>query len=130
LDSFALIAYLEDELGAKKVEDILIQAEKQNAEAYLCVVNLGEMFYITYREQGKDKAEEALAVIDQLPIRQVDANRKLTLAAAGIKARYTVSYADAFVAALAQQLTAEVVTGDPEFQQLAGIVEILWLPSH
>ena len=50
LDSFALIAYLEDEDGTEEVEEILLQTEKQGVEIYLCVVNLGEVYYITYRE--------------------------------------------------------------------------------
>ena len=48
-------------------------------------------------------------------------------AAAHIKANYSVSYADAFAIALAQELNAAIVTGDPEFQAVEKIVRILWL---
>ncbi|MCS7178592.1 MAG: hypothetical protein RML46_03515 [Anaerolineae bacterium] len=40
------------------------------------------------------------------------------LAAAGIKMRYPMAYADAFAAALAQELGATLVSGDPELAQL------------
>jgi predicted nucleic acid-binding protein len=43
------------------------------------------------------------------------------------KARYTISYADAFAAALAQELRAPLVTADLEFEQVESHVEVLWL---
>jgi ribonuclease VapC len=126
-DSFALLAYFEDEQGAEEVENILEDVKQETATVYLCVVNLGEVYYITCRERGRDKAEEVLATIDLLPIQQIDANRSLVLSAALIKAFHAISYADAFVAGLAQTTNGKIVTGDPEFQKLDGLVEILWL---
>ena len=38
-----------------------------------------------------------------------------------------MSYADAFAIALAQELNATIVTGDPEFRSVEKIVDILWL---
>ena len=127
LDSFALIAYLEDESGAEKVGKILTQAAQRHVEVYLCSINLGEVYYITYRERGGEKAEETLAIIDLLPIHQVEADRDLVLSAARIKAVHAISYADAFAVALAYNLNAKVVTGDPEFRKLKEIVEVVRL---
>jgi len=93
-------------------------------------VNLGEVYYITQRERGRDIAVATLALIDQLPIHQQAIDRPRVLAAAALKANYAISYADAFAAALAQQLQGPVVTGDPEFQKVAALVEILWLPQR
>jgi ribonuclease VapC len=53
----------------------------------------------------------------------------LALAAAYLKGLHPISYADCFAAALAQQLDAAVVTGDPDFRQLEGRVAIEWLPG-
>jgi predicted nucleic acid-binding protein len=47
--------------------------------------------------------------------------------AAHIKAHRAVSYADAFVVALAQQHGAHVVTGDPEFKMVEDLVSVYWL---
>jgi predicted nucleic acid-binding protein len=54
------------------------------------------------------------------------------LAAAHVKARYSVSYADAFAVATAQEYHATVVTGDPEFHPLveAGVLTVEWLPRR
>jgi predicted nucleic acid-binding protein len=55
-----------------------------------------------------------------------------TLAAANLKITYStaksqMSYADCFAAALAQELNATLVTGDPEFQTLTSIIDIQFL---
>ncbi|MEW5989188.1 MAG: PIN domain-containing protein [Chloroflexota bacterium] len=47
-----------------------------------------------------------------------------------MKAAYPLSYADAFAAALAQELKATLVTGDPEFRPLIALIAIEWLPQR
>jgi predicted nucleic acid-binding protein len=47
--------------------------------------------------------------------------------AADFQARYRMSLADAFAAALAKEKKAELVTGDPEFKALEGEVKIRWI---
>ena len=126
LDSFALISYLEKGKGAKKVKEILSQAEKGRNRVLLCIVNLGEVYYITYRRYGPDKAEQVLSAIEQLPVKVVDADRRITLRAARIKATYPMAYADAFALALANDMDAHLITGDPEFKKLKAKVSILW----
>lgn len=128
LDSHALIAYLEDETGAPRVKTLLAQAEKNQAEIFLAIINYGEVVYITEREQGLVAAQTVIAAIDQLPVTIVEADRKLTFAAASIKAKYPISYADAFVVALARTLDAKILTGDPEFQSLEKLATVEWMP--
>ncbi|MGB9890127.1 MAG: PIN domain-containing protein [Anaerolineae bacterium] len=54
-------------------------------------------------------------------------DRDLTFAAAHVKAYHSISYADAFAAALARKHDATLVTGDPEFQKVEGLIRIEWL---
>ena len=129
LDSFALLAYFEDELGAETVENLLRQAQKQTITLYLSLINLGEVYYITQRERGQDKAIETLALIDQLSIQQQPVDRALVLTAASLKANHAISYADAFAVGLAQQLRLPAVTGDPEFHKVTTLIEVVWLPQ-
>lgn len=49
------------------------------------------------------------------------------LEAAPIKARHAIAYADAFAVATARRLDAVLVTGDPEFAAVSGLVEIEWI---
>ncbi len=128
LDSFALLVHLQAEPGGPRVQAILVQAEKKQAVVFLSIVNYGEAIYITEREQGLTAAQNLIAAVDQLPIAVVDADRKLTFAAAHLKARHSISYADAFALALAQQQQAILLTGDPEFHQVESLVSIEWLP--
>lgn len=130
LDSFALLAYFGNEPGAETVEQLLRQAQGETVTLHLSLMNLGEVYYITQRERGRDVAAATLALIDQLPIHQQAIDRPGVLAAAALKANHAISYADAFAAALAQQLHGPVVTGDPEFRKVAALVEILWLPQR
>lgn len=127
LDSFALLAYFQDEPGADKVEEILLDAKENKAEALLCTINLGEIYYVTSRLRGERTAKEIMLTLAQLPISEVEAQRDLVLEAARLKARVPVAYADCFAAALAIQQKGMVVTGDPEFEKLAKSIEVFWI---
>ena len=111
------------------MQELLSRATTGDHELFITVVNLGEVLYTTENRRGLQAAQEALAGIDQSPIQMVDVDRPLTLAAARLKAATGVGYADCFVAALAQHLGAAVVTGDPDFRQIEGVVSIEWLPG-
>ena len=67
-------------------------------------------------------------IIDQLPIEIVEADRPMVFSAAHFKARYPISYADAFSAVLAKAKNATLLTGDPEFKVLENEIDIHWLP--
>jgi len=116
LDSYALLAYFQDEPGANQVEDLLERASRGEVRLLLTVVNLGEVAYVTERTLGLQRAQEALAKIEQLPIQVVDVDKRLALEAAHLKARYAIAYADCFALALARIEGASLVTGDPEFE--------------
>jgi ribonuclease VapC len=127
LDSLAILAVLQAEPGAAQVRAILTNAARRRAHVSMCLVNFGEVVYITEREKGLTAAQIAITTIDQLPIELVPADRALTLGAAHLKARFSLSYADAFAAALARRRAATLLTGDSEFQPLSQIVRIRWL---
>lgn len=93
----------------------------------LGVVNWGEVYYITLREAGPERAEEVATSIASLPIDLIPADLELTKEAAHLKARGKIAYADCFAAALAKSRNAQLVTGDPEFKQVADVVKILWI---
>lgn len=130
LDSFALLAYLEEEPGAAAVQEILASCEQGEAEAWLSVINLGEVVYITEREQGIQAAQKAIASVYELPVRLVEADRSRTFAAAHVKAHHAVSCADAFAVALAQEVGGQVVTGDPELETVEALVPVAWIGAR
>ncbi len=120
LDSFALLAYFRNEQGAETVGQLLNEAALNQKHLFLTSVNAGEVYYIAYRKDGLEKAELAWKAIQEFPITLIEAGMALTYKAANLKARYRLSYADAFAAALTIVKNATLITGDPEFNNLNG----------
>jgi len=127
LDSYALLAFFQAEPGGVKVKDLLKEAEMGDAVLFLSPLNLGEIYYTVARKQGMQIAERIIEDIRRLPISMVDATWERILDAARIKAKYPLSYADAFAAALAHEINATMVTGDPEFRRVEFPSPVLWL---
>jgi len=129
LDTFALLAYFQDEPGTERVMEVLQGAQKEKCRVCLCMINLGEMLYIVERRRGLTEAQSVLAAIQQAPIEILPADEQTVLAAAHIKANYAVSYADVFTVACAQQLDGVILTGDKEFESVQGVVTVEWLEA-
>jgi predicted nucleic acid-binding protein len=130
LDSWALIAFFEDEPAAEQVERLLVKAEAGAHTLLLSVVNWGEVYYSTMREVSRDAAERKAKEIASLPIEIIGVDGKnldLARQAAIYKATRKLSYADVFAAALARVRRAELVTGDLEFKEVEDEIKIDWL---
>ncbi len=130
LDSYALIGYLEDEPFADRIEHLFRSAATGACRLYLHAIQLGEVYYITLREQGETSADLAHARIKSFPLTVIDTvTETLLLTAARLKAQFPISYADAFAAATAKLSKAILLTGDPEFRilQKSRIISIEWL---
>jgi len=127
LDSHAVIALLRGEPGGDKVREILLQAGEQNEPVHMSEVNYAEVQYTVRRKEGLAVWQATAADLAMAPIQFHPADRRMADGAAGFKARHKLSLADAFAAALAKELSAKLVTGDPEFKALAKEIDILWL---
>jgi ribonuclease VapC len=127
LDSYSLIAYIENEDGAEKMIEVFRVARDSGRTLFLSVVNWGEVYYITLREAGRERTEAVAQLISTLPIQIIPVDLDLTKQAAEFKAIKKMSYGDCFAAALAKLRKAELVTGDEEFKQVEGEVKILWI---
>ena len=88
-------------------------------------VNLGEVYYIIFREKDVNEANEGVVLIKRKPIDFVQVDERIALIAGRVKATYSMSYADAFVVATAIVKEAKIVTGDPEFESID--VQVLWI---
>src|ERR1700733_6220142 len=127
LDSFALIAYFGDEPGGEAVEDMLVTAGKKDSPLLMTDVNYAEVKDSIVRKDGGEGGAEAAKVLQGLPIDFHSTTRALADTAADFKARFKLSLADAFAAALAKERRTELVTGDPEFRPLEREIKIHWL---
>ena len=126
LDSWALLAYFQDEPSADAVEGLLLPGPKQ-PRLLMTVVNAGEVWYSYARRVSEETAHERIDQIKMAGIKLIDADWKLTREAARYKSRHPIAYADCFAAALAKRERARLVTGDPEFKMLENEISIMWI---
>ena len=127
LDSFALLSYFHKEPGWEKVRFALQELSSAGEKSFLSRINWGEFYYIVKRRAGSNQALEALALLEQLPIEILPVDDLLVREAAEIKAEYPIAYADAFCVAVARRQNGRILTGDPEFKAVEGLVAVQWL---
>ena len=119
-DSYALIAFFRQEPGYELVRDLLVKMANDESEGYITAINLGEVYYMISRKSNTKNAEAAITAIKQMPIHIIEPDLKMCLDAAAIKAKHSLSYADAFAAVLTINRKAVLITGDDEFKSLVG----------
>ena len=127
LDSFALLALLRGEPGSENVRQILEKAADRDAPVHMTEVNYAEVQYIIRRKDGDAAWKTIAAELVAAAIEFHPADRRLADLAADFKARFKLSLADAFAAALAKEKKAELITSDPEFKALEKEIKIVWL---
>jgi predicted nucleic acid-binding protein len=127
LDASAVISFFEGRSGAEEIEELLAQGVAGKAELSMSVVNWGEVYYSTWRAHGHDAARKTAAEISQLPIEIVNADSQVTKAAAELRAKHSLPYADCFAAALAKIQRAQLATSDQDFAKVKSEIEILFL---
>jgi len=121
-DSYAWIAYFRMEPGFDRITGLLLSIEQQSNIGITCGINLGEVYYMLCRKQSEEKAKFALESIKQFPINIIIPDLELILAAAKIKARFKISYADAFAIQLCIDKNGILISDDPEIHNLKDIL--------
>ena len=118
-DACALIAYLNDEIGAKVVEDLVALALQERVQLYVAAVNVYELFYDCLKRDAAT-AVQLVGDIYSLPLTVVEVlDRALMQRAGGFKVAYRISLADSVALGLAAQLNAHLVSSDHhEFDQI------------
>lgn len=127
IDSQPLIAMLNQEKNYNEIKDFFIKLQKDNVSMYVTAINYGELYYITLRNKGKERADALYGFLTSIPIQIIPADETIAREAAIYKAFKKLSYADCFAAALAKTMDAPVLTGDPEFKEVEKEVKIIWI---
>ena len=127
LDSWAIMAFLEDEPAAEKVEGILIEALETDLRLLMTTINLGEVWYSVARTRSELAADQVVQQVLSLGIEIVPVDWEITRQAARFKSTGRIPYADCFAAALALQVNCSLVTGDQEFKQFEDRINIEWI---
>ena len=115
-DSEPILAFFLGEPGSETVADYLSKIQNKEADGFISVINLAEVYYILYRLNPVLADENCRALsslgLTVLPVEDDDLWRN----AAKIKAQHPMSLADAFAVATAQAYKAKLVVGsDREF---------------
>ena len=126
-DSFAILSFLKGEPGSDRVKEYLLKVHSKQATGYISAVNLCELYYIVMREKGYEDAEILMTSLRDWGLNVVLVDEDIAKVAGQFKAQHPLSLADAFAAAASQKLGACLLTGDTEFKQLKGKIEIEWL---
>jgi predicted nucleic acid-binding protein len=119
LDAWAALAFLRGEPAAPFVKEVIFVEQ-----TLISSINLGETLYWTEREQGQRAAREQIDWLRTL-LTVEDPDWPLVGAAAHLKAKGGLSYADAFCVATAQRHGATLYTGDPEILAVESPVEMV-----
>jgi uncharacterized protein len=100
--------------------------------ASMCLINVGEVFYLIAKRKGAAVAERFLAEFPMMPIQAVLPDQKLILDAARLKSRHAISYADAFAVETARRQKAALMTGDPELLRVSKQepIELIWIGAR
>jgi len=128
LDTSAWFALIEDEEGTDRVQSIIETVSSGSVQILVSFMSFMEVFYITLQERDIEEAETRVRLIESLPITRVESTIPLSIAAGRLKAKYRISVADAWVAALAQDRNAILVHKDPEFEQVEDEIQVIKLP--
>ncbi|NJN93405.1 MAG: type II toxin-antitoxin system VapC family toxin [Anaerolineales bacterium] len=128
LDTSALIAFTDNEDGADTVKNLLQQAEKGEVEILVSFASWMELYYIYLQEQDQSAADQMINDLKRLSLVRVDSDESMGRIAGDLKAHHRISFADAWVAALAFSRKATLVHKDPEFDKLSHILMLHPLP--
>ena len=121
LDAWALLAFLQgEEPAASRVKSLLQEARNEKVILYVSILNLGEVYYRIGKTRGQSEADALVEELQLLPLTILPASNEDVMAAAQLKIKYPISYADAFAASTTLQHGAILLTGDPELLELSG----------
>jgi predicted nucleic acid-binding protein len=127
LDASAVLKLLTGEPGARRVEQLVREADRLRTPMLASVAHWGEVFYLSWQRHGEQAAREALGDLSQLPIRVVPVDLTQALKAGELKALHNIPYVDCLAAALAVLQQATLVTSDHDFDKLGRHFPILWI---
>ena len=130
LDANAVLRYFSvgDGRGGEKVRGLFEQAERDQARLSMSTINLGEVLYVLLKYVGEERALEYVKALRHA-VTMVDADTSRAIAAARLKHRYKLGYADSFAAALAIELKATLVSSDPAFEKVGKDLKWMRLPK-
>jgi len=106
----------------------MLSAAQRHHTLSISRINLGEVYYLAAKDFSILAAATLVAQVKTFA-QVISVTDEDIDDAAKLKARFKISYADAFAAILSVRRGVPVVTGDPEFRNLeaAGVITLYWI---
>ena len=130
LDACAMVALLKNETGADVVATAYKKAGNGEAQILMNRVNLLEVFYGFYHDDGKEYAEKIMDGVNRSIVEITEFDNDIFQQAGRLKASYRISFADSIVLAQAIVTNGELLTADHhELDVIVGKepVRFLWI---
>ena len=127
LDSWSVIAYLEDGPSAARIADLMAEAHEQEAPVYLSVVNASEVWSIIAAEISEEEADNSIKTLRELRIQFAEVDWELARSAARLQSRHGLANPASHAAGLAEVKKADLVTGDSSLGELENLIQIEWV---
>ena len=122
LDTKPLIKLFAKETGWKAVQEISTRIEADEIEGAISVVTLTEIYYKYLHDKRPDLAEVRTEQLKCIPyLRKLEIDEGTAIKAGEFKGKYSVSVADAFIAASAYFEGSIIISDDPDFRRIAEV---------
>ena len=130
LDACALIAFLANEDGSDKIEEILRNAIEEKISLKINQINLLEVYYYVYNFYGQNEANRALEKIKEFPIEiKIGLNIDGFKEAGRIKSKYKIPLGDSIAIAECIIEKGTLITSDrSDFEKVGNTenIKIYW----
>lgn len=120
LDTYPLIKFFKDELGAGEIQKVLEKMERGELEGLISTVTLSEVFYILAMYKSIKFAETAIKYI-KLNLKGIGVSEQIALKGGEYKLKYAkgnMPLADAIIAATAFQEGATLISNEEHFRKI------------
>lgn len=128
LDSSAVLRFLENEAGGRRVETLIQSHLEGKAVLVVSAVHWGEVAGYAYKTRGREAVDLALQRFIGMGIQIIPVTAEQAVSAALIRVDHKIPYVDAFGAAIASRPRHVFVTADFDLKPAAEVANIEFLP--
>jgi predicted nucleic acid-binding protein len=129
LDSSAVLRYLDGEAGAGRVKEIFRTCLGGKTKMCVSALQWGEIAGELRKRLGAEAGLRVLETLLPFELEVVAASAQRAVNAAALKVAHKIAYVDSFALELAEDSPNHIlVTADYDFQSVAGLASIEFLP--
>ncbi len=113
-DTSSILTYLTGKKGSSLIEELLDKAILKEVSLYVNYLVVSELYHLIGSELGMSRANEAIVTIRRWPVRLVEVNESIALAAGRLMVKESLPIQDAVTIATAIDKKASLITSNPK----------------